>query len=306
VERVTLAVGGGPREYLLFVPGTGNGPAPLVVFLHGTGSTAQWADDETGWSALAAREGFALALPEGLPPHPDQPPKFLTNPQRWNDGPEEVRSAERGMQNEDTPSQGASSSIPHSAFRTPQSNDVAFLAAVIDDVGTRAGTDPRRVYLSGFSNGAGMTFRAAADLADRLAAIAPVAGYCRVPDPKPVRPVPTLYLVGTADPLVPPRGGDVRSPWKHRLVRRPPVADTLDRWAAALGCDRVPRVESDAGGVRTDAYPGPVEFRAVWVDGLGHHWPGGKGRLNPRIAGPPSGTLDATAAVWRFFNRFAG
>jgi polyhydroxybutyrate depolymerase len=285
VDRVTLAVGGGTREYRLFVlvgraggvspPSSGPG-LPFVIFLHGTGGTAQWADDETGWSALAAREGFALALPEGLPPHPGQPPKFLTNPQRWNDGPE-----------------GAT-------------DDVAFLAALIDDVGTRAGTDPRRVYLSGFSNGAGMTFRAAAGLADRLAAVAPVAGYCRVPDPKPVRPVPTLYLIGTADPLVPPRGGDVRNPWKHRLVRRPPVADTLDRWAAALGCERVPRVESDAGGVRTDVYPGPVEFRAVWVDGLGHHWPGGKGRLNPRIAGPPSGTLDATAEVWRFFNRFTG
>jgi polyhydroxybutyrate depolymerase len=113
-------------------------------------------------------------------------------------------------------------------------------------------------------------------------------------------------VIGTADPLVPLRGGDVRSPWQHRLVRRPPVADTLERWAAALGCDPVPVVASDAGGVRVEAYPGPVEFRAVYVEGLGHHWTGGRGRLTPKLAGPPSDKMDATAEVWRFFRRHHG
>ena len=43
----------------------------LVVFLTGTGGTANWADrKETGWSKLAVREGFALAIPEALPPDP--------------------------------------------------------------------------------------------------------------------------------------------------------------------------------------------------------------------------------------------
>ena len=169
----------------------------------------------------------------------------------------------------------------------------------------RAAVDRSRVYLGGFSNGAGMTFRAAAELADRFAAVAPVAGHCRVLDPKPVRPVPTLYVLGTLDPLIPVRGGDVRSPWQHRLVRRPPVAQTLEAWAAAIGCDPVPVVVSDAGGIRTEVYPGPVEFRAVYVEGLGHHWPGGKGLLSHRIAGPPSAALDGTAAVWEFFRRHA-
>lgn len=279
MERVTLAARGRPREYLLFPP---PGPGrPLVVFLHGAGGTAAWADGETGWSALAAREHFALALPEGLPPDPDRPPKFLTNPPRWNDG------------------------SPGPTGTASAADDVAFLAALIDDAVSRAGVDPARVYLSGFSNGAGMTFRAAAELADRFAAVAPVAGHCWVADPRPGRPVPTLYVIGTLDPLVPVRGGEVRSPWLHRLVRRPPVAQSLETWADAIGCDPVPVVDSDAGGMRADVYPGPVEFRAVYVEGLGHHWPGGKGMLNYRIAGPPSAALDATAAVWEFCRRHA-
>jgi polyhydroxybutyrate depolymerase len=277
VERITLSVGGDTREYLLFAPATpGARPIPLVIFLHGAGGTAAWADGETGWSALAGREDFALALPDAIPPHRDRPPKFLTNPQRWNDG--------------GTNSAGGLSTAA----------DVAFLTAIIDDAAGRAGIDPRRVYVSGFSNGAAMAFRAAAELADRVAAIAPVAGYLRVPDPRPTRPVPTLFLIGTLDPLVPPRGGEVRSPWLHRYVRRPPIAETLERWAAAVGCDPVPVVESDADGVRVECYPGPVPFRSVLIEGLGHHWPGGRGQLNHRIGGPPSDRIDGTAEVWRF------
>jgi polyhydroxybutyrate depolymerase len=182
---------------------------------------------------------------------------------------------------------------------------VVFLRQVIDDAIVKGRADPRRVYVTGFSNGAAMAFRVAAELADRVAAVAPVAGYCRVPaDFRPARPVPTLYLIGAADPLVPVRGGDVRSPWKHRLVRRRPVAETLSRWAHIIGCSPDPVPESDADGVRTDVYPGPVPFRAVVIDGLGHHWPGGKGQLNHRIAGPASDRVDGVAAVWEFCRGF--
>ncbi len=281
MERITLFPGDSPRTYLLAVPPIGPGVRPpLVLFLHGAGGTGGWADAETGWSAHAAQKGFALALPDALPPDLGLPPKFLTNPQRWND---------------DSPGPTGEPSL---------ADDVGFLAAVIDDATRRAGADPHRVYLSGFSNGAGMAFRAAAELSDRLAAVAPVAGYCRVPDNfRPARPVPTLYLIGTADPIVPLRGGDVRSPWLHRLIRRPPVAETLQRWATTIGCAPIPTVESDGGGVLTERYPGPVEFRAEMVEGLGHHWPGGKGQLNHRLAGPPSDTLNATTEVWKFFER---
>jgi polyhydroxybutyrate depolymerase len=290
VERITLNVGGTRREYLLFAPAA---RGPLVVFLHGTGATAAWADDETGWSRLAHREGFALALPQALPPHPDQPPKFLTNPPRWQD--------------------------------STGTEDLEFLAAATDDAVARTDADPRRVFVTGFSNGAAMAFRIAAEFAGRVAAVAPVAGHCMLPDPKPARPIPTLYAVGSVDPLIPLRGGEVRSPWQHRYVRRPPVVETLEKWARAIGCDTVPRsdpsptpprngeglsppslVGKGDGGVgllRADVYPGPVLFRSVVIEGLGHHWPGGKGEFNHRIAGPPVDTVSGTELVWEFFKR---
>lgn len=263
------------RREWLFSPGATG--APLVVFLTGTGGTAAWTDRETGWSKLAAREGFALAIPEALPPDPSKPPSFLANPPRWNDG-------------------------SPALFDSSAPDDVDFLTKVIDDAVNRFGVDPRRVFVTGFSNGAGMAFRLTAERADRIAAVAPVAGHLWVSEPKPSRPVPTLYLVGTHDPLIPLNGGEVRLPWTNRLVRRPPVTETLERWAAAIGCSPIP-VNRAEGMVRIDRYPGPVTFDAVTVEHLGHHWPGGRAQLNPRLAGPPSDAVNATEMIWEFFKQ---
>jgi polyhydroxybutyrate depolymerase len=277
VERFGSEIGGFRREWLFSPAPEG---APLVVFLTGTGGTATWADRETGWSELATHKGFALTIPEALPPDPSAAPSFLSNPPRWNDG-----------------------SPPLFDFDSPLPDDVAFLTAVIDDAVNRFVVDPRRVFVTGFSNGAGMAFRFAAERADRVAALAPVAGHCWVPDPKPSRPVPTLYTIGTQDLLLPIRGGEVRLPWNNRLVRRPPVTEALERWAVAIGCSPIPVPQRDDGTVRVDRYPGPVVFDAVTIEGLGHHWPGGRAQLNPRTAGPPSAAVNATEMIWEFFKQ---
>ncbi|MCZ2340275.1 MAG: hypothetical protein LC104_00590 [Bacteroidales bacterium] len=280
VESRTLFVDSVPRAYRLHRP-TGNRMSgrSLVVVLHGTGGTADWAEDETGWSHTADQEGFLLVLPQGLPPNPAMPPRFLSNPPRWNDG----------------------ATKPGDLLHT-ETDDVAFLDALLDDVLIRDGVDPHRVYLTGFSNGAGMTFRYAAERSERLAAIAPVAGYCWIREPCLTRPIPTLFIVGEADPLIPLTVGTVRLPWGNRIVERPGIWDTLRRWAAANSCDHEPHVLSESRSVTTWQFPGHVDYRVLTLAGHGHHWPGGKGQLNPRIGGIPTDTLDANARIWAFFS----
>ena len=267
---LALATAAGPRRLLL----TGAGGAvsrPLVVMLHGTGGSAEFAADETPWAELAEEAGFLVAFPDALPVDPTSPPSFLSNPKRWHDG-----------------SPG-----------TTGPDDVQFLSDAMAHLIAHHHADPARVYLTGFSNGASMAFRFAAERPDLLAAVAPVAGYCHVNPAKVIPPVPTLYVIGDADSLLPLAGGPVRLPWGNRVVARPPVEESLRKWAAALGCDPEPTPVSG-----TEArYAGPVEFTRVIVPGLGHHWPGGKGQFNPHIAGPVVRSLDGCRRVWGFFAR---
>jgi polyhydroxybutyrate depolymerase len=279
-----LPADGSERRYLAHVPSAldPRGPWRVVLMLPGAGATPQWTLEETGWQRTAEQFGFLLIVPEALPLDPSQPPAFLTNPPFWNDGSPRAASAPRDV------------------------DDVAFLVALLDDLGQRFPADPRRVCVTGFSNGAGMTFRLAAERAERIAAIAPVVGYCWLDDPRPARPVPSLYVVGTQDPLVPLAGGTVTTLWGWQ-EQRPPIRDMLDRWRRALSCGE-PHMASRDKGVEEIRYApaaGGVEFLAYLVEGLGHHWPGGRGLLSRRLFGPPSSRVRANDLIGEFFRRFA-
>jgi polyhydroxybutyrate depolymerase len=177
---------------------------------------------------------------------------------------------------------------------------------LLDTLPSLAAVDLHRIYVTGFSNGAAMTFRLGVDLSERLAAIAPVAGRCAIKDPEVKRAIPTLFLVGARDPLVPFDGGEVRSPWTGETSWRPPVQESLHRWARALGCPTDPVVMQCRDGVRIVRYgPGrnDAELVAYTIAGLGHHWPGGLGGFTRRIAGEPSGRVKANDIIWAFFQR---
>lgn len=211
---------------------------------------------ETGWSRLADSEGFAVVYPEGLAVRPDRPSKFFTNPQEWHD------SSGRGRH-----------------------DDVGFLDMVLDRL--PASIDRSRVGLTGFSNGAGMAFRYAAERTDRIRALAPVAGHCWF-DPKPARPIRTYYMVGDSDPLVPIAGGTVHTFW-GKNEWRPAVGETLRRWSEAIG--EPPR--------------SPV-FPVKVIPNHGHHWPGGAVQLGEKLGGPAATGVNATSEIWEFFANRGG
>jgi polyhydroxybutyrate depolymerase len=67
-EELIVATGGGARRYRLHVPPqAADGRAlPLVVVFHGAGATVDQQERASGLSALADREGFVVAYPEGV------------------------------------------------------------------------------------------------------------------------------------------------------------------------------------------------------------------------------------------------
>ncbi len=249
-HAVRLRVGGLDRRYLVHVPPGVHGrkPLPVVIMFHGGGGTARGAMRETDWTLKADREGFLAVFPEALPPDPAKPSQFRLNGQIWNDGSGRFHAGRR---------------------KTP---DVAFVNAMIDDLAARFNVDPRRVYATGFSNGASMAFRVGIELSTRLAAVAPVAGALWIEQPRLERPVSLFYITGDADPLNPLEGG----------------APRLAMGLASREMTSVPK-------------PPVSEVRFTIVTEHGHVWPGGRSLLPESWVGKASEAFHATDAIWAFF-----
>src|SRR6185369_291926 len=122
-----LEIGGVQRTYLLHVPKSYDGSAavPLVVLLHGRAGSSTVVSQYTGFAVKSTQARFILLAPdaEGAP-------------RAWNSG----LNMGRG---------GA--------------DDVAYIRALIDHVQKWYRIDPDRIYVTGHSSGAMMTYRLAAE-----------------------------------------------------------------------------------------------------------------------------------------------
>jgi polyhydroxybutyrate depolymerase len=281
----SIAVDALNRQYVVHIPQgyVRTKPWPVVIMFHGGGGHAAAAMSETGWTRKADDEGFLAVFPEGTRPDPTRPARFRGNPQSWNDGSNRrnVRAVMR-----DVP-------------------DVAFAKSMIADIKMRFNVDDRRIYVTGFSNGASMTFRVARELSSMIAAAAPVAGADWMTDVEPEHPVPLLYITGDADPLNPIHGGEIHIGATSYGVK-PATETMIDNWVAMLGLPHESHTVYDQDGALGVAYSRPNsddEVMLYTIAGHGHHWPGGNSMLPAVLAGPNTAKLNATDVIWDFFKR---
>lgn len=282
-NHLTVAVGALERRYSVHVPPSYHDGKkwPVVIMFHGGGGRGKTAMWDTGWAAKADKEGFLAVFPEGTPPDPSRPGSFIGNPQTWNDG----------------------SKRPNVGAAKRNVADVEFVSAMLGDLKRHFNVDARRIYATGFSNGASMSFRLARELPSVFAAVAPVAGVDWLGNTKPERAVPLLYITGTADPLNPIEGGEIHIGAKS-FGTKPPSQEMIDRWVELHHCGRTPRVVFDQDGAKAVAHARPdgtdtvVYYR---IDGHGHHWPGGRIVLPQALAGKNTAKLKATDVIWDFF-----
>ncbi len=284
----SIILNGVKRTYLLYVPSSRDRDvlAPLLIALHGGGGKGKHMRRLTqgGFDRLADREGFIVVYPDGIE-------------RNWNDG----RSREEV------------------SYRAHQDNvdDVGFISALIDRLVRELNVDPRRVYVTGMSNGAMMSHRLACELSDKITAIAPVSGnFPRnlYPSCSPSRPVSVLIINNVEDPLVPFAGGSVTGPWgRKKLGEVLSTAETVRFWARHNRCslppasgyepDRDPR---DGTRTRKEVYrngENNVTVILYAVEGGGHTWPGGYQYLDERIVGKTSRDMDANEVIWAFFKK---
>jgi polyhydroxybutyrate depolymerase len=187
------------------------------------------------------------------------------------------------------------------------SEDVGFTRELVRSLATRYVLDPRRIHATGMSNGAMMAYRVAAEMADVVASIAPVAGPMAVASIRPARPVPILHFHGTGDQFTPFEGGVGRR--SVTRVSHRPVLEGLFEWVHANGCPAEMRSEPipcGDDGITVERWtwgPGRAGSEVVLYrfDGGGHTWPGQ--RPDSFFLGPSALSIDANEIIWAFFSR---
>jgi polyhydroxybutyrate depolymerase len=232
---------------------------PLVLALHGSDGSAADLERLTGYDQIADREGIFVAYADGLAI--DLGAGFVSR--SWNSGEccEPATSA--------------------------QVDDVGFLTALIDALIKKYPIDRDQVFVVGHSNGAIMAQLLACRIADRLAAVASVAG--SLDDTigcAPSRPVSFMEMHGTADQnVVWDYGERAISDWRgfdQCGGSNPPVADGTVTTTTWMHCSDDTRV------------------LFISIVGADHPWPSQKTPTSDGL--PISYAVDATETTWSFFS----
>jgi polyhydroxybutyrate depolymerase len=277
-EPHKLDFGGLHRTYLLHLPAPlPDGPLPLVVALHGGAGTGAGMAEMSQFDVYADLKGFIVVYPDGT------------------DKPRPVREMV-GKQGYLTWNSGHCCAYAHDH----DVDDVGFIRAVVAEVEKEHAVDPKRVYATGISNGAMMSYRLACEASDLFAAIAPVAGIIDVPECKPTRPVSVIDFQGTADEYVPMAGGVGKKAFDKE--DRPPVQQSIDFWAKQDGCSVT--VQAKGKDLTITNYGACDDGTAVAyyvVQGGGHAWPGGEQMAF--FLDKPDPNVTASATIWDFFKQ---
>ena len=201
-------------------------------------------------------------------------------------------------------------------FSPDENPDLAFVDALIDTLQRDLCIDSTRIYATGLSMGAMFTSALACTRADRIAAIAPVAGILYPDGCDPARPMPVMAIHGTADPILQFNGelgdltGLVQGSSVASSVSLPPIdlegagyPEAVRDWAAHNSCEPTPADTEPVPGVLLRTYDcppdAPVEFYVV--EGGGHAWPGSAFSSSiSSIVGPTNMDLAASQLIWDF------
>jgi polyhydroxybutyrate depolymerase len=279
----TIKVGQTTRHYTAQLPELKL--APLVIVLHGNTQTGADMVTRTAWPTVARRENIAVVFPDGLN-------------HSWADlRPNNMR---------------AGRVPPHGT------DDVAFITRLVEKFVADGSADPKRIYVTGISNGGAMTMTLVCKRADLFAAAASVimnlteqsASACH-----PARPVPILMMNGTADPLIPYNGG--RGTSRFAVDGFWSADKTLAFWRKNNGCDAKATTTdladtdtADRSTVTRIDSNCPVGRDVVLyrVNDGGHRMPGSADARFPRLAntflGPQNQDIDGAETIWAFFKKF--
>ena len=280
--RFTLNWQGVERNYLVHLPPAAKQtrPMPVLFHLHGGGGTAEGTPGLTfgRFNDLANRDGWIVVYPNAVD-------------KNWNDG----RKA---------------------SFKTVEQqniDDVGFITAIIDKITANYSIDQSRIFCTGMSNGGFMTSKLLCDRAELFRGGAILTASISAdyfPLCKPSRPVAVMIMNGTADPLVPYNGGQIKVFRKNRgeIIS---TNDYVHFWQKENRCTnktsrKLPDTQQDGTTVIVETYSDCATRGALslyTIHGGGHTWPGGKQYLGERIIGKTCRDFNACDVIWDYFQQ---
>lgn len=301
-EHACTVQGFADRDFLLRLPPAYDGvrSLPLIVAMHGAGGSKEGFNvltcaggDLSSPSCLSQvtdKEGFVLVYPDGT-----RIGAATAASRTWNAGGGGVR----GLRCEHACQDGV--------------DDVAYFRALLSEIAAIVPYDAKRVYLTGFSNGASMSHRLACEVADRITGIAAVGGanqFAGASACSPSRATPVLQIHGELDPCWPYAGGSGQCV-AEQMTSGPYVSvdETIvgsggySGWVGRLGCNPAP-MTTQLGRHPLDRYDGCRDGAAVSrlrVLGAGHTWPGGDQYLSMDRIGGVASDLAGSQQVVDFF-----
>jgi polyhydroxybutyrate depolymerase len=271
------------RTYELFVPDNYSlkQTYPLVLILHGGGGKAKGIVRSTRFrfNQLANRDGFIAVYPNGIG-------------KSWNDGARDTLAPARKL----------------------NIDDIVFLKALIVKLEKQLSINQNQIYACGISNGGFMAQRLAYELSDKIKGIGVVAANLsevQAQKTPPENPVPVIFINGTADPLVPYKGGYV-TVFKQKRGKVLSVDKSIDSWKKINGCTEkasekpFPDINKRDGctAVKT-VWANPVnkniKVEAIKIQGGGHTWPGTNQYLPARLVGQTNRDFNGCDEIWNFF-----
>jgi polyhydroxybutyrate depolymerase len=274
--EIHLQHGGIERMALVHVPKNlqQSAAAPLVMALHGGGGGMiyQASDAKYGLVSKSEQAGFVAVFPNGIS---GVESGMLAT---WNAG---TCCAQARDQNID---------------------DVGFLRKLVEDVASRMSIDRQRVFATGMSNGAMMSYRLACDASDMFKGIVAVAGTDNTKSCKPAKPVPVLHIHARNDDRVLFNGGAGKAFRNEALVANfVAVPASIAKWVALNHANAsAQRVLTVPGAYceRHDAGATGAPVQLCVTEAGAHSWPGGEKDRGES----PSTAINATDLMWEFFS----
>jgi polyhydroxybutyrate depolymerase len=271
LQRRTLKIGDKDREFFINIPASVKGnPAPVVFALHSGASSSGLAQHlKVDYTKRGEQEGYVTVYPSGV--------------NGWNIGSHDAYSVKR---------------------RTSDADDLGFFRVMFDTLIKEGIADPKRIYITGGSNGGVMTQFLVCNLADRIAGAGVMVATLPAAVknwPKPARPIPVIIMLGTVDPM---------KPWNGNTDQLSADA-TVEYWRKQNNCtgdakkwDLPDRDPNDGTRIHAQRWEGKAPVLFYTMEGHGHGWPMQKGR-DETGTGPKTRDISAPEEFWKFFQSVA-